>query len=129
MACCLVYVNSEDMIVVTIHFSPVPPCVICKARPLIPPTSGILKDRCEKHGVKCVSLMSSSCWFVSLPFFHPALALGPFQPGHLPPAPPADSEVCDSSHPVGSQTTESCVVVVVVYLLLRGSRDYFLLSG
>lgn len=44
------------------------------------------------------------------------------------PPPPADSEVCDSSHPVGSQTTESCVVVVV-YLLLRGSRDYFLLSG
>lgn len=42
--------------------------------------------------------------------------------------PPADSEVCDSSHPVGSQTTKSCVVVVV-YLLLRGSRDYFLLSG
>lgn len=81
LACCLVYVNSEDMIVVTIPFSPVPPCVLCKTGPLIP-TSGIPKDRCELS--VCVPYVFPLVDLFLCLFFHPApLALGPSQPGHL----------------------------------------------
>lgn len=40
LACCLAHVNTEDMIVVTIHFFSVPPCVVCKTGAIVPTLKG-----------------------------------------------------------------------------------------